>query len=241
MPAGNALVEGATFIAILLGTVGGIFAASTDVHLHLVAAAIVAFALLSWSAARMIPATGSAAPDLTIDTNIARSTRHLLTDLKSDRRIWQGALITSWFWLVGAVILAPLQALIPRLINGEPTVYTLALFTFAIAAGAGSITAARASSNRPNLALVPIGALLMGLFSLDLAFLAATLAPSPTPVGPLKVLSTFPGLRLMIDLGGVAFAGGLYSCRHLPPCRRGRVSIDALASSPAAISYPQHL
>ncbi len=158
----------------------------------------------------MIPATGSAAPGLAIDTNIARSTRDLLADLKSDRRIWQGALITSWFWLVGAVVLALLQTLIPRLINGEPTVYTLALFTFAIAVGTGSIAAARASSNRPNLALVPIGALLMGLFSLDLAFLTATLTPSPTPVGPLEVLSTFSGFRLMVDLGGVAFAGGLY-------------------------------
>ena len=102
LPAGNALVEGATFLAILLGTIGGSFAASSDQHLKMVALSIVALAIGSWLTARMIPATGSAAPDLTIDRNIVSSTKTLLADLRGDTRIWQGALITSWFWVVGA-------------------------------------------------------------------------------------------------------------------------------------------
>ena len=210
LPAGNALVEGATFLAILLGTIGGSFAASSDQHLKMVALSIVALAIGSWITARMIPATGSAAPDLTIDRNIVSSTKTLLADLRGDTRIWQGALITSWFWVVGAVVLALLQTLIPRALNGTPGVYTLALFAFAISVAAGSIVAAKASKNRPNLALVPIGALLMGLFLFDLAWLAAGLTPAATPLSASGVLASFTGVRMLVDLAGIAFAGGLF-------------------------------
>ena len=210
LSAGNALVEGATFLAILLGTMGGNFASSSDSHVQMVALSIVVIGILGWAAARMIPPTGAADPGLTIDRNVFTSTRTLLTDLKTDRRIWQGALITSWFWLVGAVVLALLQTLIPRALNGAPEVYTLALFAFAVSVAAGSIVAAKASKHRPNLALVPIGALLMAVFLFDLAWLTATLEPAAEPLAISGVLASFAGIRMLVDLAGIAFAGGLY-------------------------------
>lgn len=210
LPAANALIEGATFIAILLGTIGGNLASGGETELVLVASAIVAISILGWLSARMIPPAPSSVPGLDVDKNIVTSTTTLLADLKSDRRIWQGALITSWFWLVGAAVLALLQNLIPHMLNGKPAIYTLALFTFAVAVAVGSIAAARASKNRPNLALVPIGALLMGLFLLDLALLASTVAPAPAPIGISELLASISGLRMLVDLAGVAFAGGLY-------------------------------
>ena len=210
LPAGNALVEGATFLAILLGTIGGNFASSSDGHLKLVACSIAVLAILSWLASRMIPATGSAAPDLKVDWNVISSTKTLIADIKADRRIWQGVLIISWFWLTGACVLALLQNLVPKNLNGTPEVYTLALFAFAVAVAAGSIVAARASRTRPNMALVPIGALLMGLFLLDLAWLASSITPAPQPIGISDVLASLSGIHLLIDLAGIAFAGGLF-------------------------------
>ncbi|HML28847.1 MAG TPA: MFS transporter, partial [Hyphomicrobium sp.] len=147
LPSGNALIEGATFIAILIGTVGGNFASGSRGELIAVACAIIGISVLGWLFARHIPPAPSSAPDLKIDKNIVTSTITLLKDLRSDRRIWQGALITSWFWLVGAGVLALLQNLIPQVLNGAPSVYTLALFTFAVAVAFGSVIAARASSN----------------------------------------------------------------------------------------------
>ncbi|HVJ77205.1 MAG TPA: acyl-[ACP]--phospholipid O-acyltransferase [Hyphomicrobium sp.] len=210
LPAGNALIEGATFIAILLGTIGGNLASGGDREIWLVACAIVVISIAGWLCARLIPSAPSTVPDLAVDKNIVTSTATLLKDLRSDKRIWQGALITSWFWLVGAVVLALLQNLIPQTLNGAPAVYTLALFTFAIAVALGSIAAARASKNRPNLALVPIGALLMGLFLIDLGLLASTMTPAAKPLGVSETLASITGLHLLIDLAGIAFAGGLY-------------------------------
>src|SRR3982751_1118643 len=61
LPAGNALVEGATFIAILLGTiVGGVAAKDGGDPFHF-AFLMIAFALACWGASRFIPPTGQAA------------------------------------------------------------------------------------------------------------------------------------------------------------------------------------
>src|SRR6266545_3234305 len=83
---GNALVEGATYMA-------------------LVSTAVVALALMSWGFASRIPTTTPSAPDLPITTNPWTSTLHLLKTLYSEQRLWDGMVIVSWFWLVGAVVL----------------------------------------------------------------------------------------------------------------------------------------
>src|SRR6185436_15014270 len=78
LPAGNALVEGATFMAILLGTIVGGIAAKEGNHPAMFGALIMVFALLCWASSLFIPRTGQGAPDLRVDPNIARSTGSLL-------------------------------------------------------------------------------------------------------------------------------------------------------------------
>src|SRR6478752_3419335 len=66
LPAGNALVEGATFVAILLGTITGGLAARNSGETGLFVALILGFAIACWLSARLIPATGEGAPNLRI-------------------------------------------------------------------------------------------------------------------------------------------------------------------------------
>src|SRR3954451_13806088 len=108
LPAGNALVEGATFMAILLGTIVGGLAAKEGTHPGYFGAMIVVFSLACWGASLLIPRTGEGAPNLRVDPNIARSTGSLLRDLWIDKRLWWGCLVTSWFWLVGAIAPSPM-------------------------------------------------------------------------------------------------------------------------------------
>src|SRR3981189_2225633 len=99
LPAGNALVAGATFIAILLGTiVGGIAAKDGGDPAHF-ALLMIVFSLACWSASLLIPRTGEGAPDLVVHRNLLISTAGLLKFLREDPRLWWGALVTSWFWL----------------------------------------------------------------------------------------------------------------------------------------------
>jgi acyl-[acyl-carrier-protein]-phospholipid O-acyltransferase/long-chain-fatty-acid--[acyl-carrier-protein] ligase len=105
LPAGNALVEGATFFAILLGTIAGGIAVGESGSPMLVAASVVVLAVLCWFAASLMPKGKAAAPDLVIDPNPVSSTMHLIGSLKSEARIWDGALITagSGWWRGGSV------------------------------------------------------------------------------------------------------------------------------------------
>src|SRR2546421_466044 len=100
-PSTNAVVEGATFMAILLGTIVGGLAAKDGGDPASFSGLMLVFALLCWGSSLLIPKVGSGAPDLVISTNIIRSTTELIQHLRSDRRLWWGALVTSWFWLVG--------------------------------------------------------------------------------------------------------------------------------------------
>ncbi len=210
LPAANALVEGATFTAILIGTILGGLAASENGLAVWLATGAVGLAVLCWLAATMIPATGEAAPRLEITRNPWTSTMRLLKDLHADRRLWIGGLITSWFWLVGAVALSLLPPLMKDLLGGTPGVITAGLMVFTVGIAAGSVAAARASQLRPNMALVPVGAFLMGLFCLDLAWVASGLSPATTPMTPAGLLTSIYGLRILVDLAGLAFAGGLF-------------------------------
>jgi acyl-[acyl-carrier-protein]-phospholipid O-acyltransferase/long-chain-fatty-acid--[acyl-carrier-protein] ligase len=210
LPAGNALIEGATFIAILLGTVIGGLAASNDSAAVPLGLAVAALGISCYLTARLIPPTGDAAPDLVVSMDPWSSTVALIRDLRGERRLWVGGLITAWFWLVGASMLSLLPQLVRDRIGGSEGVYTLTLLVFTIAIALGSALAARASTNRPNLALVPIGALLMGLFALDLAWVSSSLTPPSAPLSPSELIASVSAVRVLIDLAGLAVAGGLY-------------------------------
>jgi acyl-[acyl-carrier-protein]-phospholipid O-acyltransferase / long-chain-fatty-acid--[acyl-carrier-protein] ligase len=210
LPAGNALVEGATFLAILVGTIAGGIAVAEAKSPEAVVALILALAVTSWLFARAIPVAGPAAPELAITRNPWTSTIALLRELKGDTRLWGGAHIVSWFWVVGFVALSLLPALVKTVIGGTEGVVTLCLAVFTVGIAVGSVLAARASHGRPNLALVPLGALLMGLFALAIAAVASMLAPGAEPIGPAAMLASPTGLALLAAFCGLAIAGGLF-------------------------------
>ena len=130
LPAGNALVEGATFVAILLGTLTGGLAARNSSEAGLFVALVISFAIACWIAALLIPATGEGAPGLKIAINVVTSTTAMIRYLRADQRLWWGAMVTSWFWLVGIVVLSLLPPLIKTIIGGNEDTVTayLALF-----------------------------------------------------------------------------------------------------------------
>src|SRR5258708_5155160 len=179
LPAGNALVEGATFIAILLGTiVGGIAAKDGGDPAHF-ALLMIVFSLACWGASLLIPRTGQAAPDLVVQTNILSSTAGLLKFLREDRRLLWGALVTSWFWLVGAIALSLMPPLVKNVLGGNEEVVTTCLAVFSISIAVGSGLAAWIAAGR----LIPLptllGAVLLGLFAIDLGWSTLGVAPIP--------------------------------------------------------------
>jgi acyl-[acyl-carrier-protein]-phospholipid O-acyltransferase/long-chain-fatty-acid--[acyl-carrier-protein] ligase len=210
LPAGNALVEGATFIAILLGTIVGGVAARNGGGPFAFAPLVMGFSLACWLAALLIPPSGEGAPQLKIAINIAASTAAMIRHLRADPRLWWGAMVTSWFWLVGIVVLSLLPPLIKTLIGGDEATVTVYLAMFSIAVGCGSGLAAVIARGRIVLNTTIAGAVLLGLFALDIGFSTWGAAPAATPQAPGAVFSAVLGLRTAIDLIGLAVSGGLF-------------------------------
>jgi acyl-[acyl-carrier-protein]-phospholipid O-acyltransferase / long-chain-fatty-acid--[acyl-carrier-protein] ligase len=210
LPAGNALVEGATFIAILSGTIVGGLASKDGGDPAAFAGLMMALALMCWIAALYIPATGQGAPNLVIDFNIARSTVDLLHNLYAQKRLWWGGLVVSWFWLVGAVVLSLLPPLVKNALGGSAEVVTAYLAVFSIAIAIGSGLASWLASGRIVLIPTVFAAALLGLFALHLGWIIHGMTAAADGRGVLQVLGAAPGLYVGIDLAGLAVAGGLY-------------------------------
>jgi acyl-[acyl-carrier-protein]-phospholipid O-acyltransferase/long-chain-fatty-acid--[acyl-carrier-protein] ligase len=210
LPTGNALVEGATFVAILTGTIVGGIAARGGGNVAGFAALVMGFALTCWVAALIIPPTGEGAPRLKISVNIAASTAAMIRHLRADPRLWWGAMVTSWFWLVGIVVLSLLPPLIKTLIGGNEDTVTAYLALFSIAVGAGSGLAAAIARGRIVLNTTLAGAVLLGAFALDLGIATFGAEAALTPQAPGVVFSSALGIRVAIDLVGLAIAGGLF-------------------------------
>lgn len=206
---GNALVETATFVAILGGTVAGALAITHVGDWH-VAAYTFILAIVSYGFARAIPSTAERAPGLKIDPNIFRGTAQMLRDLHAQRNVWRGALIVSWFWLVGAIVLSLLPTMVKENVGGEEGIVTLFLMLFTIGVAIGSVLAAKLSEGRILLALVPFAGVMMGLFALYIALTIAGIEPGPQPIGWWEFLASTTGIHTAIGLVGLAAAGGAF-------------------------------
>jgi acyl-[acyl-carrier-protein]-phospholipid O-acyltransferase / long-chain-fatty-acid--[acyl-carrier-protein] ligase len=210
LPAANALVEGATFLAILLGTIFGGLATKgggDPAHLSLL---MIGFALLCWGSSLFIPPTGDAAPGLRISWNIATSTAALVRHLWTDPRLWWGALVSSWFWLSGIIVLSLLPPLVGRVLGGNEEVATAFLAVFSVAVAIGSGLAALIARGRILLWPTPVGAVILGLCALDLGWANYAIEPGATMAGIDAVLGSLRGVRSLIDLSGIAIGGGLF-------------------------------
>ena len=112
---GNALIEAATFLAILLGTIGGSIAAAHLVGaVHAtelrVAGALLAISLALMGFLALHPADRAGGTQPRDHPQSARLDAYADLDLRVDRRLWIGAMVVSWFWLVGAMAISLLPS-----------------------------------------------------------------------------------------------------------------------------------
>lgn len=211
LPAGNALVEGGTFLSILLGTVAGGLAMHMTGDTRIVAVLMVLLAIVCWLAALAIPPTTEAAPGLRIDPNILRSTWKLIAALRGNQKVRNGTIAVAWFWMIGFLILSLVPPLAKDVFGGGQELVTLFLTAFSIGIGGGSLLAAKLSAGRLVLSLAPIGSVLMGVFGLDVAYLAASATRSADALSFTEFLGTSAGAFFTIDLLLMAVGAGLFA------------------------------
>jgi hypothetical protein len=213
--AGNALVEGATFLAILLGLVAGALSARSTAAPSFVVLQLMVIALACFAASCLIPPTKVAAPDLAINPNVLASTGALLTALHRDAFLWRAGLALSWFWLTGAIALSLVPVVVRNATHGGIEVEAAISALFAIGISVGSLAAARLAQGNIRLVRVPIAALGMAFFLIEMGLATHGLinASNTAPhreIGLAAFFASSTGLRIAFDVAGLAMAGGFY-------------------------------
>jgi acyl-[acyl-carrier-protein]-phospholipid O-acyltransferase / long-chain-fatty-acid--[acyl-carrier-protein] ligase len=210
LPGGNALIEGGTFLAILLGTITAGFAATGDTNPIHFAWLMLLTAFVSWLSATFIPARVPGAPGLTINWNVIASTGAQIKQLRADPRLWWGGLVTSWFWLVGAVVMSLLFPLVQSNLGGTTRVVNVFLAIFSISVAVGSGLAAWLSAGRIIILPTLIGAVLLGVFAIDLGWTSHVFVHGAAPLDIAGFFGSRGGIHIGIDLAMLAIAGGLF-------------------------------
>ena len=208
---GNGMVEMGTFVAILLGQVaGGLLVAIPSVGPHYVAIACVAVALLGRSTAQSIPLSPSTDPDLRINWNPITETWRNLRLARQNIVVFRSLLGISWMWFFGAVFLAQFPSFAKEVLHGDAQVASLLLVVFSIGIGTGSLLCEVLSKRHVEIGLVPLGAIGMSVFAIDLYFASRGLPPANT-LGLGAFVSQPSHWRVMLDLGLLSLFAGLYS------------------------------
>ncbi|WP_428376941.1 MFS transporter [Lichenicoccus sp.] len=173
LPLGNALIEGATFLAILAGGLcGTLVTATRDSGIAAtlpIVTLVLAASLFCWLAARAIPALPAALPDLAVPRRPLGSSLALLGGLRREPGLWRASLYAAWFWLTGTLVLAMLPVVVHDTLAGGTAVASLALLAFSLGIGGGTLLGARLVRRRPGLSLCRPATVAMGLLLLDLA------------------------------------------------------------------------
>lgn len=208
---GNALMEGGTFLSILFGTIAGGIALSATWGPAACCVLLIACAGLGFAASLRVPAAPAPAPTLRLSWNWVAATRGILRHAWERREVRLSILGASWFWLVGAVSLSQLPSFAKSTLGAGSDVVILFLAAFSVGVGVGSSLCGRLMRGEVSARYVPLAALGMTLFSLDLGLASGAAVPPQTVlIGIAEFLSHGSGLRIFGDLLGLAVSGGFF-------------------------------
>jgi len=208
---GNALIEMGTFLAILLGTIGGGLAvAGGTTGLHVLACGLLAVAATGFATSFFVPAVPAENPGLRIDPNPVRPTVRTLALTHKTHSVFLAVLGASWFWFYGSMILSMLPTYSRDVLYGSENVITFFLALFCVGIGTGSMLCEMLSGRKLELGLVPLGSIGMTVFAADLFLVGA---PHDAPARLLTIaqfLARPGGVRIALDLTMIALFSGFF-------------------------------
>jgi len=169
---GNGLIEGGTFLSILLGTIFGGLIIRTEYGIELLSACVIVFAIIGYMASRSIPKSAISDAQLKVGWNIAHETWKIIGYAKKERTVWLSILAISWFWLIGATFLTQFPVYTKEVIGGNEHIVTLLLTVFSLGIGIGSVWCNKLLNSKIDGRLVPHGSI--GISISILAFICAS-------------------------------------------------------------------
>lgn len=200
---GTGLVEGATFVAILLGQIaGGLLPPGIAGWVAL------AVAIAGYLSSRAIP-PAPPQPGNRIDWNPWRASRTALGQAFGNPQVRIATIAISWFWALGAVYTSQFVPLAKNDLGGDEGVATLFLAAFSVGVALGSAVVSRLLNHRVSARLAPVAGLVMAAAGIDLFFAERAFGGA---AGDVRGFLADPrGWRVLADLTVLAVAGGIFS------------------------------
>ncbi|MCE0724062.1 MFS transporter [Legionella resiliens] len=207
------LIDGSTFIAILLGTtMGSLSIGMNNPKPYMAVFLTVIIALAGLTSSLFIPSAPPSSEKIKVDMQIWRVTYKMLKQVTEHFGILLSILILSWFWLLGTVILTKLPDYTNYVLGANNAVFALFLALFSIGIACGSVTVNFIFQGRISLPMVPWAMFAFSCFAMDLYW--ATPFTPLTDQGSLLTLNTFftrfNYWRIAFDLFMLAFSSGLF-------------------------------
>jgi 1-acyl-sn-glycerol-3-phosphate acyltransferase len=160
---GNGLIESGTFIAILLGTIMGGVLIGFEHGKFYVSSLMVIFSIIGYISSRHIPLAPSFASDGQ-KASFLGSFKETISTGKQIKSVFLSTLAISWFWFLGATLLAQFPLIVKEVLHADPKMVTVLLGTFAIGMAIGSVLCEKLSGHKVEHGLVPFGAFGMTVF-----------------------------------------------------------------------------
>lgn len=204
---GNAMVEFGTFIAILIGLIVSVYVIGLG-YLAM-AIGVIMTACLGYWASRGIPVLPAGDPELKISFNLPRQTVSILRDARENLTVFYSVMGISWFWFIGITYITQLPNFVRYELGANEQVYILLLAMFSVGIGAGSFLCERLSGRIVEIGLVPLGALGLTFFGIDLYF-NQDLSQGGELIGPASFLAQGSSLRVCLDIIMLGVSGGVY-------------------------------
>jgi len=131
-----------------------------------------------------------------------------------DAVVFRSMLAISWMWFFGAVFLSQFPAFAKDVLHGDEQVASLLLVLFSLGVGAGALLCEslgrRGGASAQGVGLVPIGALGMSAFAVDVYFAVRGLPPSGL-MDAAAFAADAAHWRVMADLLCMSLFTGLFS------------------------------
>ena len=202
---GTGLIEAGTFLAILGGQLLPLYVEPWEAG-----AIATGLAIVGLLAALAIPPAPPAGVPSRIDPNPLRSTWKVLKTARDGRGVWLCILGISWFFSVGAVLLNNFAPLVTNTLGGSEQVVPIFLLVFSVAIGLGSLAVNRLLRGEVSSRFIPIAALLMAGFMIDLWLSTRGFVVHTRNASPWAFVTSPGSWRILFDLAGLAFAGGMF-------------------------------
>ncbi len=206
---GNGMVEMATSVAILTGSILGGWIITHEGGHQVVAFTVLGIAVLGFFASLRVPPVTVTDPGLRINPNPFSETWRNLQFTRQNRTIFLSILGISWFWFYGATFLAQMPVFAKEVLGGNEMVVVFMLTLFSVGVGVGSLLCEKLSDKRVELGLVPFGAIGYTLFTIDLYFATRGMQAGQL-VGVGEFLTSAENRRVTLDLLMIGLFAGFY-------------------------------